>query len=343
MGAEKTVSIALVGCGGISHFHAAGIRQRPALNLVACADIDPERARSWAERYGVERAFADWKQMVEAVRPEILLFATWPSQHREQVIAAAGMGVPAILCEKSLALSAEDGRAMADACRTSGALLMEGFMYRHAPRTKEFLRRIHEGDLGEVRCARAAFASFFYNPDGANWRNRKETGGGIAFDFTCYCVNILRAILGRPPERASAVAERCPKQDIIVTLSALFDYGDGVTAAVESSQRETFRMEAEAVGTRASLLLPLFLQTSGQLPAPPLRRADGNLFSGDWRVTETPTAFEDPYALQIANLAEALRRGAPLGMPLEETLDNLATLDAMLRSAETGRFAEVAA
>jgi predicted dehydrogenase len=341
MQSEKLLKVGLVGCGGISHVHAAGIANLPNLTLEACADIEAERAASWAERYRVERWFTDWREMVERVRPEIVLFATWPSQHREQVVAAAEMGVPAILCEKALALTSEEGRAMAEACKRSGTLLMEGFMYRHAPRTKAFLRRIHEGDLGEVRYVRAAFGALFYNPEGTNWRNRKETGGGIPFDFTCYCVNIARAIMGRRPARVCAAAQVCPRQGIIVTLNALLDYGEGVTASLESSQKECFRMEAEAVGTKASLCLPLFLMNLGRQAAPAMRRVEGSVFQGEWKEEQIRTAFEDPYALQIQNLAEALLQGAPLGMELEETLDNLATMDALIESSQTGAFEQV--
>ena len=366
MASGAAVTIGLVGCGGISHYHMAGIQAAnaaaksraaaggaraasdssasasdPELRVVACADIVEATARGWAEKYGVERWFTDWRAMVEAARPDIVLFATWPSQHREQVAAAAEMGVPAILCEKSLALTAADGHAMADACRRSGTLLMEAFMYRHAPRTRDFVRRIREGEIGEPRWARAAFGGWFYDPKGTGWRSRKDTGGGIVFDFTCYCVNILRAVMGRSPKRVAAAVEVCPVQDVIITLHGLLDYGEGVTAVVESSQKEYFRMEAEVVGAQGSLLLPAFLMNVNPQPAPPMRLTTGLLWAGNWKETPIPTTFENPYALQIRNLARALRHGEPLGMPQDETLENLATLDALVESSKAGNWSQL--
>jgi predicted dehydrogenase len=343
MASDESVSIGVVGCGGISHAHIAGIRRHAELRVVACADVDGERARTWGKSYAVAQCFADWKEMVEKMRPDVLLFATWPAQHREQVVAAAEMGVRAILCEKSLALTAADGQAMAAACRKSGTLLMEGFMYRHTPRTRDFIERVRGGEVGDLRCARAAFSSLFYNPRGENWRHRKETGGGIVYDFTCYCVNILRALCARPPRRVAATAEVCPAQSVVVTMNAVLDYGDGVTGFVESSQKEFMRAEAEAVGTSATLLLPLFLMNNDAQATLPMRKGEGHLFAGNWHETEIPTVFENPYGLQMENLARALRHGEPLVMPLDETLENLATLDALVRSAETGRFEEVSA
>lgn len=164
MTTNDPVSIGLVGCGGISHYHIGGIRLHPDLRVAACADIDKERACTWGRQHGVDQCFADWREMVEKVRPDIVIFATWPAQHREQVIAAAEMGVPAILCEKSLALTAAEGQAMAAACRKSGTLLMEGFMYRHTPRTQNFIELVHSGAVGDLRCARAAFSMLFYDP-----------------------------------------------------------------------------------------------------------------------------------------------------------------------------------
>jgi len=340
---DKKTRIALVGCGGISRHHFSAIQTLPNLEMAACADIDPDRAKSACESYNIDKHFTDWQEMVNDIRPDILLFATWPSQHLEQITTAAALGVPAILCEKALALTADEGHAMADACRKNDILLMEAFMYRHAPRTQTFLERVRSGEIGDIRFARAAFSSCSYNPKGDNWRNRKETGGGIAFDFTCYCVNILRAIMNRPPIRVGALAETCPEQDIIISLDALLDYGDGITALVESSQKETFRAEVEVVGNRGTLALPLFLMNTNSQSPPPIRLTRGNMFQGNWNETEIPTSFNNPYALQVANLAAALESGTALNMPLEETLDNLTTMDAMIHASKTGQFEKVQA
>jgi predicted dehydrogenase len=349
MASDDKTRIGFVGCGGISAQHMKGIEICPELKVVACADIIEEKARNWAEKWGVEKVYTDWKELVKKEEIDILLFATWPSQHLEQVTAAAELGVPAILCEKSLALSHAEGAAMAEACKKSGTLLMEAFMYRHGPRTKDFMRRVHEGELGEVRYGWACFSNGSYEnvlkmpPEKKKgWRHRKETGGGIVWDFTCYCVNFLRGAMQRNPKRVSVVSETCPEGGYITTMHAIMDYGDSVVTHIESSMRETVRMEAQIVGRQGTLMLPLFLMNTRNNEPPPMRKTTGNLFQGNYEETYIPTDFENPYALQLQNLARALKTGEPLGMPLEETLDNLKTIDALVKAAETGQFEEVA-
>ncbi len=268
MGIKQT-RIGVVGCGAISHLHAKGIGSYDELSIVACADINEEMVRLWAEKYNIEQWFTDWTEMVVEVRPDIVLFATWPSQHHEQVTTAARLGVPAILCEKSFSLTGKESREMAQACADGGALAMEGMMYRHTPCTREFLRMVDDGEIGELRYVHSAFSFLGYDPQSTNWRNRKETGGGIVFDFTSYPVNILRALFGRSPQRVVATGEICPVQDIIVTLNAMLDYGDGRVGHIESSQKVCFRMETTAVGTNGWLNFPLFLLQSDQHAPPP--------------------------------------------------------------------------
>ncbi len=332
--AEDPVSIAIVGCGGISNAHMGGIATQPELDVVAAVDIDEEKLTAWREKYDVGVGFTDWQEMFKEMSPEIIVFATWPSQHHEQITAAAELGVPAILCEKSFALTYAEGKEMAEACEQSGSLAMEAFMYRHTPRCKQYLERIHSGEFGDVRTANASFSSLFYNPEGDNWRNRKETGGGIVFDFTCYTVNILRGAMGRAPKRVITTGETCPVRDIIVTMNGLLDYGDGVVCRIESTQKSYFRAEVEVVLETGVLVLPHFLLNK-DLAEKTLPRLEitGGWFDGQVS-TPVPVLPGNPYGLQLMNLAKQLREGEPSSMPLNETLDNLRTIDALILSYE---------
>jgi len=340
---EDPVTIGVVGCGGITRAHMNGFENHPELRVVAGVDVDLKKTRDWCGRYDVGHAFEDWREMVEKLKPEVVLFSTWPIQHPEQVIGAAQMGVPAVLCEKSFALNGPDADEMVKACKESGTIVMEAFMYRHAPRTRDFLDRIHDGELGQVRTANASFSNLFYNPQGTNWRNRRETGGGIVYDFTCYSVNALRAVFGRQPLRVIAAGETCPEQDIIVTLHGLLDYGEGVVGRIESSQKSCFRMECEVVLEKGVVALPQFLMNGPRKGEALPRRETTGRWVDSQETVEVPTQFENPYALQMVNLAKQLREGPPAGMPIEESVDNVHTIDALVRSYEEGCWVDVPA
>lgn len=335
--------IAVVGCGGISRAHATGIKQHPKeLNIVACADIDGERAAAWAEKWQVPQHFTDWQAMVSEVKPDLLIFATWPIQHLEQVSTAAKMGVPAILSEKSLGMSAEECRAMHAACSESGTLLMEAFMFRHTPRCKEFLKKVHEGFIGDLRYAHAAFSApgFDPNDNNNNWRNRPETGGGVVYDFTCYPINILGGLFQRKPQRAIAAAEICQKTKLVVSMHGMLDYGDGVVGHIESSRSSATRMDATAVGSESRLTLPSFLLTQNRLGVPPIIHTTGSHFGAVGTQT-IPAAWENPYGLESLNMARALRGEEELVLSVEETTDNLAVIDALVKSLESNTWEEV--
>ena len=340
---DHPLTVAVVGCGGISHVHMGGLVLHPELKVVSGVDIDLARAKDWCGQYDVGQAFDDWREMVEKVQPEAILFSTWPVQHHEQVIEAAQLGVPAILSEKSFSMTGSEAEEMASVCREHNTVVMEAFMYRHASRVKAFLKRVHDGTFGQVRSANASFANFFYNPKGNNWRNRRETGGGIVYDFTCYPINMLRAVFGRAPKRVIAAGETCPIQDVIVTLHGLLDYGDGVVARVESSQKSAFRMDCEVVLEQGVVTLPHFLMNRPRKDggALPMRETTGKWHDSEETV-DVSTEYENPYGLQMMNLGRQLREGASAGMPLEETLDNMHTIDALVRSYEEDCWVDVA-
>lgn len=339
---EDPLSVAVVGCGGISHVHMGGYALHSELRVVAGADVDLARAKDWCGKYDVGQAFDDWREMVEKVQPDAVLFSTWPVQHHEQVIEAAKLGVPAILCEKSFAMTGDEAEEMVSVCRAHNTVVMEAFMYRHTPRVKAFLDRVHDGTFGQIRSANASFANCFYNPNGNNWRNHRGTGGGIVYDFTCYPVNMLRAVFERAPKRVIAAGETCPVQDVIVTLHGLLDYGEGIVARVESSQKSAFRMDCEVVLESGVVTLPHFLMNRSLADggAVAMRETTGKWHDSEETV-EIPTAYENPYGLQMMNLGRQLREGGPSGMPMEETLDNMHTIDALVQSYEEDRWVEV--
>jgi predicted dehydrogenase len=123
-------------------------------------------------------------------------------------------------------------------------------------------------------------------------------------------------------------------QNVIVTLHGLFDYGDGVAARIESSQKSTFRMDCEVVLEHGVLTLPQYLMNRARENGPlPWRETTGTWVESQETV-EVPTQFENPYGLQMMNLARQLREGTSPGVPIEETLDNLYTIDALVHAYE---------
>jgi D-xylose 1-dehydrogenase (NADP+, D-xylono-1,5-lactone-forming) len=328
---------AIVGCGGISHAHGlAAARQPAALRLVACADIVPDRARAFAQRYALRAAYADYQEMLLREQPDLVILATWPNQHEEQVLACLQAGVPAILCEKSLALSAASAARMATAARQAGALLVEGFMWRHHPRTLLAQELLASGRIGNLVMVRAGF--HFITADPANWRKRPELGGGVVFDATCYCVNALAAFIAGPPESVAAQWTR-RKDGLTESLYATLRYPGGLIAQIESSQLAPYRQPLELRGDRGTLALE-HAWTPG--PTTDLEIVTGSIWDGSFARESVPAGAADPYECQLLHVCACLRSAARPRFTVEESVRNLAVIDALLRSAEGQCFAEPA-
>jgi len=127
--------VAVIGCGrkgpppgvtegqGIAYQHAAGYREVADVTLVAAADIDATNLSDFATTFAVPSVYADYREMLERERPDLISICTWPSLHPEMVMSAAAAGVRGILCEKPMALSLGEADRMLDACTQAGTKL----------------------------------------------------------------------------------------------------------------------------------------------------------------------------------------------------------------------------
>lgn len=316
----------MVGCGGISGAHAQAIAANPdTLTLAACADLAIDKARALADRCGGAAVYDDYRRMIERERPDIVIIATWPNLHEEQVTTAASFGVPLILCEKSLTMSAASAKRMAQAAQRGGSLLVESFMGRHHPRTLELERLIREGRIGPLRKIRASFQRPALK--NLSWK-QNPAYGGVVFDFTCYCVNAIGQFTAGLPDRVYA---RMKRQDdgLIVQLDGMMHFPDGLIAIVESSYTFAFQQALDLHGETGILRMHNSWVGTG---------ASGIELEPNRNPTvverlDTPVA--DRAACQLLHLCDCLRSGSKPRFTIEESIRNHVVIDALLKSAET--------
>ena len=124
------LKVGVIGLGSISSVHIEGYRKNPKVELYAFCDINEQRVKSAGEQYGVTRLYTDVDQMLAAL-PELdaVSVCTWNSMHAPCTIAALNAGKH-VLCEKPMAISAQEARAMKKAAEENGKLLMVGFVRR---------------------------------------------------------------------------------------------------------------------------------------------------------------------------------------------------------------------
>ena len=123
--------VGIIGCGGQGRIHADAYAQSPNVQIVGCCDVVPEKAEQLASQYGA-KAFTDFREMLTSLRPDIVSVCTLEGQHADATIAALQAGAH-VLCEKMLAASLDEARAMVQTARQVGRLLATQFNYSPHP------------------------------------------------------------------------------------------------------------------------------------------------------------------------------------------------------------------
>ena len=316
--------VAIVGCGGISNAHGNAWRNLPEIEIVGACDEKFEPLKRFATEYKVENTYNDLRQMLEKQQPDVLVIATWPSSHLKNVLEAVRCGVKGILVEKPIAVNTTQLEQMIQVTEHADIRLMEAFMYRHHPLTLAVKQKIEEGAIGEVRYARSTFSTGL--TDRQNWRLRGDLGGGAVMDLGCYCINIIRYLVGREPQSVWATGKFEPINNVWETLIGTLDFGNGLTGQLDCSFGWTWRESYEVAGT------------------------DGTLFvESAWGNSEGESHFivngetirvakgVNPYAAEILDLCQSVETGAPTHLPISDALGNMRVIDALHESAGTGQ------
>ena len=190
----KQLRAGVMGLGGISSVHLQQYTQAEGVDLVAGADLRPAAVEAAVEKYGIQ-GYADWREMLDKADLDVVSVCTPPFLHREMALEAMSRGIN-VMCEKPIAASTEDAEAMADAARTSKALLMIAYCHRWHPTILKTKELIDAGTLGKPLLYRCAFAGWIEFAD--NHRAVKaQSGGGALMDNGSHAADIYQFLLGK--------------------------------------------------------------------------------------------------------------------------------------------------
>ncbi|HYB04026.1 MAG TPA: Gfo/Idh/MocA family oxidoreductase, partial [Nitrososphaerales archaeon] len=123
--------------------------------LVALAGRSNDAVEFEANRFGIEKRYSKWEDMIKDKKVEIFDNCAPPSLHPESTIAAAEAGKQ-LVCEKPLAKNARDARTMLDAAERAGVKHLTGFNYRFIPAVTFARKLIKEGTLGKIHFFKGA-------------------------------------------------------------------------------------------------------------------------------------------------------------------------------------------
>ena len=307
--------------------------QRGELSTVtAIASRDLEKARGAGARLGLPKAYGSYEELL--ADPDIdAIYNPLPNHlHVPWTIKAAEHGKH-VLCEKPIALSAAEARELVAVRDRTGVRIQEAFMIRTHPQWLKVKDLIAGGRIGEVRAVLGAFS--YTNRDPANIRNKPEIGGGALFDIGCYLVNTSRFIYGREPLRVTGAIQRDPDMGTDRLTSVLLDYGKGHAAGTCSTQM-VFYQRIQIFGTTGRIELPIPFNAPPDHPSRIIVDTGADLFGSG--VTNIDLDICNQYTIQGDRFSQAILNGTDIPCPLEDAVRNMACIDAIFRSAESGRW-----
>jgi predicted dehydrogenase len=202
----RTVNVGVIGAGFMGKAHSLAYAAMPMFfwpapavpRRLTIAEVDDAAAREAAQRYGYERWTGDWRAVIDDPEVELVDIAVPNDAHAEIAIAAAEAGKH-VLCEKPLARTADEARAMRDAVVRADVTHMVAFNYRRTPAVALARKLIDDGTIGAVRNFRGTYLQDWSNdPDlPLSWRFRRDVAGsGALGDIGTHVIDFARHLVG---------------------------------------------------------------------------------------------------------------------------------------------------
>jgi predicted dehydrogenase len=303
--------------------------------IVAIASRDLTRARAAAEAFGIPQAYGSYAEVIQDPEVEAVYNPLPNHLHVPISIEAAAAGKH-VLCEKPVALSAEEAGKLIAARDRAGVLVQEAFMVRCHPQWLRARELVRAGEIGELRVVQGSFG--YMNVDPANVRNQAGIGGGGLYDIGCYPIVTARFLFEAEPVRVASQIDYDPDFQTDRLATVLLQFPSGQALFYCSTQLVPYQ-RMQILGTKGRIEIEI------PFNAPPDRPCrlfvdDGSKL-GDASARLETFEVVDQYTLQGDRFAQAIREGTTLAFPLEDAVANMRVIDAAFRAGTSGRWEEV--
>ncbi|NMB24937.1 MAG: Gfo/Idh/MocA family oxidoreductase [Firmicutes bacterium] len=326
------MKVGIVGLGTMGTTHAASYQNIAGCQLVAVADIQPERSQSMADKYGV-RGYATLAEMLAAEDLDVVDVCLPTFLHREAVETAAEAGKH-VFCEKPLARNRSEGQAMIDACQRAGVKLGVGHVLRFFPEYQRAKAIMDAGEMGQIGTVYTYRGGGGFPTAWQDWYARYEWSGGITLDLIIHDLDFLLWTLG-DVERVFAKSTWGREYDRMEHVLVSLRFANGVIANVEGTW-----LDLGAFGTKFEFActdgLLIHDSTSASAFTSYQLQSESQGGNGGVAVPESPLA-RDPYTLELEHFINCLHEGKEPMINGEAALRAVDVAVAAQKSIATGK------
>jgi glucose-fructose oxidoreductase len=304
-------------------------------HLTALVSDDRRKLRELGRRYDVE-LLSDYRhadELFESGAIDAVYIALPNSMHAEWTIRAAQAGLH-VLCEKPMAVTARECRAMIDVCRHHGVKLMVAYRLHFERGNLAAAEIVRSGKLGIPRFFDSQFSM---QVKSGNIRLKDDLGGGPLYDIGIYCINAARSVFAGEPTRVWALETTLDDSrfdEVPEIVSAVMRFPDARVATFTCSFNAGDRSAYEVVGTRGSLRMDPAYEFAEAL--------EMEVKIGD-RTQRRSFAKRDQFAPELVYFSDCVmenREPEPSG---EEGLADVRVIEALRQSLKTGRIVKTGA
>ncbi|MEO6078325.1 MAG: Gfo/Idh/MocA family oxidoreductase [Steroidobacteraceae bacterium] len=310
------------------------MQRSPLIDLRGIASRTLATAETAARRLGIPQAYGSYEALIADPQIEAIYNPLPNHLHVPLTLAAARAGKH-VLCEKPIALSGDEARALQEVA--GRVRIAEAFMVRHHPQWQRIRALLRSGRIGTPRAVQAVFSYFNDNP--ADIRNQRDIGGGALYDIGCYAIVAARYVFEAEPVRAVALVDRDPQLDIDRITSGLLDFSAGRQLSFTVSTQSCAHQRITVLGTRGCIevLIPF---NAPQGATTQIRVDDGGKLDGSGITVETlPEA--DQYQRMAEDFSRSVRGVQAPFWGLDDAISQMAVIDALWRSERSNAWEPV--
>lgn len=378
-GDAPTLGIGMLGYAFMGKAHSNALKKLPYMmyppvavpRLVGIAGRNKEAVTEAAKRYGYEKAYTDWRDMLND--PDIDVFDNGgPNDaHAEPTIAAARAGKH-VFCEKPLARTAQEAKSMLDAVRQAGVMHMVAYNYRFVPAIVQAKQLIASGALGRIFHYRAVYLQeWIIDPNFPKiWRlDKKLAGSGSLGDLGSHIIDLARFLVGEPKKvmgmTRTFIEERplpeggTGKVDVDDAVAALIEFDNGAMGTVEATRfaqgnknGQYWEINCEKGSIRFNLERLNELQVYWADEAPKETRGFHNVlvtegyhpYWSNWWPHGHIIGWEHSFVHEFHHFFDAIvnkKPVAPWGADFVDGYRNAVICDAIVESAQSGRMVDI--